>query len=445
MFDTSNWKASAFNLLLDGRDGQVLFNSVTGQSLWLNQTRRAIIDDSLGDPARAPAELVEGLAALGFVVPADADEMAAEKARYRANQLDQRRLFLTIAPTMQCNMQCSYCFQQHVPRSRPMAPDIQAGVVEFARRKAEEASTMIVQWFGGEPLLAWKVVADMSARLQAICAERGIGYHAEMLTNGLLINPEIVAALPRLAVRALQLSLDGTAATYAERRRVAPARAKAYYDFLVDTMPAIVDGTGSVTLRINVDRANIDEAKEVVLMFKRAGIVDPRLDFRLGFLNTSRGIIDCIPHDCFTEPEFAEQEDEFRRFLGEEGYMVFGMPQPLNYPCTATIRNGFTIDPEGVIGKCVPAIGTPQSAFARIHPGDIDRTLAEVAGAAHPYGEFDPFASQGCSDCTLLPVCLGSCPKHHQDGRLSSCGMKAGLADKMAFYGAFHHRRTTAA
>lgn len=231
--------------------------------------------------------------------------------------------------------------------------------------------------------------------------------------------------------------------TYAKRREVALPKAEAYYRFLVENLQAIVDATGSVTMRINVDKENVEEAKYVVRFFKDHGVVDQRIDFRLGFINTSRGLIDCVPHDCFTNAEFAEEELAFRQFLADQGYMVFGMPQAKNYPCTAILRNAYTIDPHGNVGKCIPAVGTNQSVFARILPNDMERTLVDTAAAEVPYGHFDPTRSKGCNGCKLMPVCLGSCPKHHvNDERIVDCSMLEGLSGKLAFYHHFHKQRS---
>ncbi|HVI52211.1 MAG TPA: radical SAM protein [Candidatus Sulfotelmatobacter sp.] len=446
MFNPAAWKPSAYNLLLQGRDGQVLFNSSSGQSLWLDEDRRAVIDGCLkglgtNAPDSPPAPLVEGLATLGFVVEAGKDEFAAERERYMGHRDDRRKLYITIAPTLQCNMRCSYCFQQNVAKVKPMTADIQRGVVEFIRRRSESAEALVLQWFGGEPLLAWPLIEDMTAQVLEHCAAKGIRYHGELLTNGLLLTPGMVAALPRLGIRAIQLPLDGSAKTYSERRHLPLDKAERYYRFLVENLPQIAEHTGNVIIRINIDRENLEEARQVVMMFKNAGVVDQRIDFRLGFLNTSRGMVECIPHDCLTTNEFAEFENEFRRFLGEQGYRVFGMPQPVNYPCTAVLRNNFTIDPKGNIGKCVPATGSGQCDFARIHPEDMDRTMAEVEQARHPYNDFDPFARKGCAECPLLPSCLGSCPKDLAQGGKYACGIKEALDDKLAFFGSYHHRR----
>jgi uncharacterized protein len=437
-------KPSFFNITIHSEDDYILFNSLTGQALHLNKAQWGVLENCFSELEQNGAcqseELLEGLAQLGFVVPIDRDEYQCEKERYLNNQHSTRILYLTIAPTMQCNVKCSYCFQQNLPRTRAMTTDIQRGIVEFVRRKAKGTEGMVVQWFGGEPLMAYGVIKTLTTEFQRICADSGLHYRAEMMTNGLLLTPEIIRALPTLSVNALQIPLDGSPASYAERRQMSLQRAEAHYRFLVENMQSMVDGVGSITIRINVDKDNIQEARDVVQMFKRHGVTDQRIDFRLGFLDTSHGVTDCIPHDCFTGNEFTEAESDFRYFLAQEDYKVYGMPQPVNYPCGATIRNNYTFDPSGNIGKCVPETGTDLSVFAHIYADDIDRTMAEIETANPPYGDFDPFASASCSDCKLLPVCLGLCPKLHRDGCLaSSCRMKDGLEDKMVFYGKYYH------
>lgn len=446
MTESQTWKPSHFNVTLADCGRTLLFNSKTAQILEMNAGERAVIEDCfdglLVSGTHPNADLLDCLVTLGFVVPAEVDERQREKDRLQETKAGEERLFLTIAPTMACNQHCSYCFQRNTPKTKIMSRALQRAVMEFVRRKVGNAKQLVVQWFGGEPLIAFDAIVSMTTAFQAICAERGIDYYAEMLTNGMLLTPERVAALSSLNIKALQISLDGMPETYAERREVALPKAEAYYRFLIENMQAVIDATGSVTLRINVDKENIDEAKYVVGLFKDYGVVDQRLDFRLGFINTSRGLVECVPHDCFTNTEFADEELAFRHFLAEQGYMVFGMPQPKNYPCTAILRNAYTIDPNGNVGKCVPAVGTDQSAFARILPDDMEKTLADTAAAEMPYGAFDPFRSKGCEGCKLMPVCLGSCPKHHANGeRIVDCSMREGLSGKMDFYHHFHKRR----
>ncbi|WP_037080131.1 radical SAM protein [Rhizobium sp. CCGE 510] len=443
---TRKWKASSFNVpLCESDNTTLLFNAKNGQTLELDRTKWAIVQSCFdyleNEDMGLDRELVGCLAALGFVVPAEVDEFKEEEERLHRSKANESRLFVTIAPTMACNQRCSYCFQRNTPKTKIMSAKIQRAIIEFVRRKLGDSRQLVVQWFGGEPLIAYAAITFMTREFKAICAERGIEYYAEMLTNGLLLTRERVAALAELSVKALQISLDGMPETYSARRQVPISKAQAYYRFLACHLQDLVEATGSLTIRINVDRDNVEEAKYVVRLFKSYHPADPRIDFRLGFLNVSRGLVDCVPHDCFTNTEFAEEELAFRHFLESEGYMVFGMPQSKRYPCTAIVRNSFTVDPHGNLGKCIPAMGTSESTFARILPDDMDRTLQDVTTTEMPFERFNPFHSGGCRGCRMLPACLGSCPKHHVDGRrVVACSMLEGLTDKIAFYHRFHER-----
>src|SRR5271166_6301773 len=330
-------KPSVFNTQVRHNGKHLAFNSLVACSVEMDDAQAQVFNDALDEIGRsgssADESLLRCLYALGFVVRADEDELAREQARFKSVREDTETLRLTIAPTMACNLHCSYCFQQDFAGRRTMRLDVQRGVVEFVRRKTEGAKALVVQWFGGEPLLRYKQIVAMTEAFQRICAERGMRYHAEIMTNGMLLTPEIIASLAKLSVKAIQIPLDGDVATYAQRKGVSMERALAFHDFLVGHMQSLVDATGSVTIRINVDRDNVSAGYDVVRMFKRKGCCDPRIDFRLGFLNTRDGIVDCIPHDCLSNVEFADAETEFRRFLSEQGYRIYGEPGPRRYPC----------------------------------------------------------------------------------------------------------------
>ncbi len=441
-FDHMNWKPSIYNLILSQTGRHLIYNSVHSKILKVNDRQMEIINNCLQEIERTGnypnKKLLNSLVDCGFLVRHNVDENQRERDKFLTNKLSRERLLLTIAPTMACNVRCSYCFQKNLNRRSFMSHDIQRGLIEFVRRKLKEVNGLTVQWFGGEPLLAYDEILTLSNEFQKLCNEVGIPYWAEMLTNGILLTPDIIETFQDISIRAIQIPLDGNPKTYAERKQISLEKAENYYNFVIDNIQSIVDITGSVTIRINVDRDNAEEAKSVVSMFKKKGIIDPRIDFRLGFLNTSRGILDCIPHDCFSNTEFDDLEQEFRHYLAETGYMVYGMPVPLEFPCSAVVDNAYTIDPLGEIGKCVPATGTQQSMFGQIYPNNISRTLEEINLKEAPYSKFNPFDSQYCKGCNLLPICLGSCPKMHEPDGVFACRLKEGFIEKLDFYYKFH-------
>lgn len=80
---------------------------------------------------------------------------------------------LTIAPTMGCNFDCPYCFEQQ--RSGKMHSNVQEDVAALAGRmlKASGSKTLDVTWFGGEPLLAVDIVETLSEKLLTVAETYG--------------------------------------------------------------------------------------------------------------------------------------------------------------------------------------------------------------------------------------------------------------------------------
>lgn len=137
--------------------------------------------------------LIERFARRGVIC--NFDERAALEAMGRAACAKPGGVGLAIHPTMGCNFDCPYCFEDH-GRGK-MGAQVQDDVVALAQRMldASGAKSMRVTWSGGEPLMAPDVVESLSGRLMGLCAERGVNYTARIITNGYLLTQDIVDML----------------------------------------------------------------------------------------------------------------------------------------------------------------------------------------------------------------------------------------------------------
>ena len=118
------------------------------------------------------------------------DERAALEAKARMSCAAGGGVGLTICPTMGCNFDCPYCFENHRPGR--MSQEVQDDVIALAERmmKASSAKKLDVNWFGGEPLLMPDVIEALSGRLMALAKERTAEYDASIITNGFLLTQE---------------------------------------------------------------------------------------------------------------------------------------------------------------------------------------------------------------------------------------------------------------
>ena len=163
--------------------------------------------------------IIERFAKRGII--ANFDELAALETMGRAACGLPHGVGLTICPTMGCNFDCPYCFEDH-GRGK-MSEEVQDDVVALTERMldASDIKNLHVTWFGGEPLLAPGVIASLSKRLMALVEERGGGYDAGITTNGYLLTQDVVDMLERYKVSSMQVTIDGLGPTHDATRRLA--------------------------------------------------------------------------------------------------------------------------------------------------------------------------------------------------------------------------------
>lgn len=123
---------------------------------------------------------------------------------------------LMLMTTYECQLRCSYCLVRRGPRRMDE---------ETARRAADllvasSAPRLLLNFFGGEPLLAWDLVRGVAAYARRRAGGRPL--RLNLTTNGLLLDDEVLAFL-RDNDGFVHLSLDGDPAA----RFGAPSRAAA--------------------------------------------------------------------------------------------------------------------------------------------------------------------------------------------------------------------------
>jgi uncharacterized protein len=137
-----------------------------------------------------------------------------------AGAVTNDHLHLIVNPTERCNLRCTYCYETFALRKMPET--IISGIFKFVKRRTEKGlKTLRLEFFGGEPLVAWEVVETLGQRLSEICGANGTKMFGGMTTNGVLLTRPRLDLLAACDVRSFQVTLDGPEAVH-DRRRVTP-------------------------------------------------------------------------------------------------------------------------------------------------------------------------------------------------------------------------------
>src|SRR5262245_55483352 len=220
---------SLFNVRvpLDDRDDVFLMNTFTDAQLIVSRDVADLLDRIEHDtfvPTLDEREAFSTLAENGFIVESrDADRQRVEDFfnEFRGGQ-DQLRV--TVLTTLQCNFACDYCLQgdhgDYNKTAAKMSMETAARTAEWteARMDAVKPKSFALTFFGGEPLLNLPVMYFLAERLWNASKARGVDMIVNVITNGLLLTPDVVDRLKPFGLSGVKITLDGDRDTHNRMR-----------------------------------------------------------------------------------------------------------------------------------------------------------------------------------------------------------------------------------
>lgn len=376
-------------------------------------------------------DLKESLVYGGFLLEEDIDELELIRNSLLMSRYSTDFLGLTIAPTSNCNFRCPYCYEKDVLRPSNMSDEVADGIIRLIDSRLSTINNLSITWYGGEPLLQFDRIKDLSQKVLERCKDYGVIYTAGMVTNGYLLTSEVFEELMNLNVKSLQITLDGTKEVHDSKRYL-----KGYggtFDTIVNNILSLEDicmkteNLNKIGIRINVDKSNIDSAFEL-----------------LDYISNSRMKNYVFPHiaavndptDTYNEKTFSNEEYFDVKCKFEEQYRKKGFgtnynyyyPTRINTICGCDRMSSLVVDSDGRIYKCWEEVGQYENSIGDIldpkDKGNINRYLS--------YMLFDPTMDGQCSTCKTLPNCMGGCPlRRNNSGGKMECSIYKSKMEEM--------------
>lgn len=278
-------------------------------------------------------------------------------------------LYLILLPTEKCNFRCTYCYEDFALGR--MKPWLTGAITTFLQRRiARGLKFLHVSWFGGEPLLARKMVLALSRQWLQLSIEHDAEYSGSFTTNGYLLDPELVAQLSSVRSSTFQITLDGYGVEHDRTRRLANGGATfaAIWHRLMQMKSS--DIAFDVQLRLHVSHEKVDSQRVLIQHLNEALGGDPR--FHIHFHRIS---------DLGRTPENVQlmSDSAYRAALADlqQGVSLRASSEveliDQRYICYAAKPNSFLIRADGRLGKCTVALDDPRNDVGRIRPdGTLD-------------------------------------------------------------------------
>ncbi|AQT84727.1 radical SAM domain protein [Paenibacillus larvae subsp. larvae] len=339
----------------------------------------------------------------------------------RNRQTYLKALCLNVAHT--CNLSCEYCFasQGKYNGSRAiMSYEVGKRAIDYLLENSGHHRNLDIDFFGGEPLMAWKVVKQIVAYARSKEKEYRKTFRFTFTTNGMLLNDEVTHFLNKEMYNVV-LSLDGRKQVHDHLRKTVTG--KGSYDYIVPKFQEFVEKRGDKEyyVRGTYTCNNVDFTNDIFhiadLGFDKISmepvICDPREPYALTAEN--------LP-DLYNQYEILAKEMLKR---GEEGngftfyhYMLDLSEGPCIQKRISGCGSGteyLAVTPWGELFPCHQFIGDNEYKIGNIWDG-ITKQETQCQ-----FKESSCYSKPKCQDCWAKLYCSGGCPANalHATGSIN--------------------------
>ena len=351
-------------------------------------------------PSDAERESADALRELGIVVEGDAEDdarLAGAEARARRGAGD--RTYVTLLPTLACNLACTYCIQKDTPEVERMSDETEAAAVAFVLGRVDQArSPRLTVWYiGGEPLARKDVVLRTARAFAAGMRARGGTFDWELTTNGVGLRPELVRDLLACGRGAIKVTLDGHRETHDAAR--VRRNGRGTFDEIFDNLVAVATACPDVELRVggNFHEGQQASYERLLDALERAGLRGRLASVHFKPIIDTRSCVSC------NGGGEADALVQLGRSVRRRGLA----PAPDRHEvdslgaCELHWDDAWTIDPAGRLYRCFAVAGRPEMAIGTVFDG-VRR--ADPLLAARPWER-----DARCGGCPFVSVCFGGC------------------------------------
>jgi len=331
------------------------------------------------------------------------DEKAMMEVLSRKACSFSKSLKITICPTLDCNFNCPYCFENH--KKGKMSLETQDNIIKLIENiyNYNKIKFLSVTWYGGEPLLGIDIIDSLSQRIIDFTTKNNINYNSNIITNGYLLDQRKVDILTKAKVNKYQITLDGIEETHDKTRHL--INGNPTYHTIINNLYNI-RLNGQISIRHNVYEENwqdIEKLKNIIKDLKEKtgnNVVYYAVPVAANDIAEKRGTQVDLLNTCRSSK--IEITKDIKNFSKAKGHY-----------CGAQTLSFIVVDHEGRLYKCWEDVDKPERSFGNITNWNFNDPLYS---AKNPNPLLNYINTAGvlddkeCQNCDFLPICAGGCP-----------------------------------
>ena len=414
------YKLNGYNIVIDSNSGSVHnVDPVAYDMIELYQTTEAeeIIRQMLqkyGDDPTVTDEELRG-------VLEDIRALEQSGKLYSPDKFENLNLDLTLRNSVvkalclhvahTCNLDCQYCFAaqgKYQGERAVMSLEVGKQAIDYLIANSGTRTNLEVDFFGGEPLMNWKMVKDVVQYARSREQDSHKRFRFTLTTNGVLIDDDVIEFCNKEMYNVV-LSLDGRPETHDRLRK--DIHGCGSYDVIVPKFKKLVEARGDKEyyMRGTFTHFNTDFTNDLFHMAD------------LGFTELSMEPVVCAPGDpyAFTEADMPTVMEHYEILAKDmlqrkaEGkpitfyhYMVDLQAGPCIYKRISGCGSGteyLAVTPWGDLYPCHQFVGETEYCLGNLQDGSTNpEKQAE-------FKQCNVYSHEECKTCWARLYCAGGC------------------------------------
>lgn len=334
--------------------------------------------------------------------------------RYERNSIlySNRTLFITIIPTLSCNFRCLYCYESN--SLKIISESTLENLKLYILKNIKRYHSVMINWFGGEPLLCLDVIISFMEQINKICKKECIPVISQMTTNGYYLTQDVFLKLYNQKILYYQVSLDGISPVQNQYR---PSKdGTDSYSKVLQNLKDIKNTKKKnfqIGIRSNISVHSYRKVRMLIDILAESFREDKRYVYLVCKICDWGGKrVSSFDDALFTEEDFLSVEDELLQYAAEKGLNIeqAGYKYRGEGICDYLKNSAFILNADGLLYPCTLAIDNPYYSIGEINQkGEmiLNDKFYDWVPTYHTEDE--------CLKCEHIASCLGvPCPFHYK-------------------------------
>ena len=408
----------------------IIFNGLTGAiNIVDSSIAKALYENDLKAVVGLNVDVIDGLKKEGYLFDyQDEEDMLEEKIvelhlDSAASETSGENITYTFAPTLSCNLNCFYCFENKVAnRSHRMSLNMLESALEYIGNNKIDNHKSRIELFGGEPLLNENYA--INKRIFEFAKDNSI--KVRIVTNGTLIKEQYKLLEDyKSNISMVAITLDGLNVSHDARRH--NKKGEGTFDVIINNMELLLDLGVTVLCRVHVDKPRFPELRAIVDFLEAKFMAYSNFSYSFALITNREKTNSVNQEDLMTEDELAIELEQMgiksnmitqnafrilrylKTILNEESTHLI----PSLAFCGANSGGQVIFAPDGYLYNCSEAIGIEDLSIGTYHP-EIKMFHEQLRRWEYT----SVLKLDHCKSCAVALLCGGGCrlEKYYSSG-----------------------------